>query len=310
MKFVCYLLALGGISAGIFSQVDLGKVGDYVSTLQQSKYLIATLHVVKNGGESMVYNIDYARGLKYRIDTPTTLEISDGKTLTILNKKANTYTQTDPESRTEFLKPTKEDAIAAYEGFFNPKAFATATGINDQGSKQIEGTKSEVYEITFPKSETMYLYIEPTTGLASGVQITRPDTQIVSISTKVNATTNPLPDSTFAFVPPTGATKVVLTPGTTATGYAAVDQIFQNNCVKCHSDAGRHSGGLSLSTYASLMKGGSGGSEIVAGNPEQSTLYQYISGALTPRMPRNASPLSDSDIKVVYDWIKAGATGP
>lgn len=91
-----------------------------------------------------------------------------------------------------------------------------------------------------------------------------------------------------------------------AGGYAAVQAIFNANCMPCHSST-NHRAGLDLSSYDAAMKGGEGGAEVVAGKPESSRLIQYLTGAKKPRMPMKRPPLSDDQMKTIKDWITAGA---
>ena len=56
-------------------------------------------------------------------------------------------------------------------------------------------------------------------------------------------------------------------------------------------------GGLDLSTYSGVM------SKVVAGDPERSTLYQYIRGAQMP--PQRQLP--EEQILAIQNWIEAGA---
>jgi len=96
-----------------------------------------------------------------------------------------------------------------------------------------------------------------------------------------------------------------------ATGpYAAVDGIFQANCMPCHS-AAKHAGGLSLHDFDGLMKGGEDGPAVKAGDPDTSLVVQVLKGPVTtpaiPAMPMKRAPLAAADIQKVADWVKAGA---
>ena len=79
--------------------------------------------------------------------------------------------------------------------------------------------------------------------------------------------------------------------------------IFDKSCSRCHAGSGVRAG-LDLSTYASTMKGGTGGPAVVAGDPDKSTLYTLVKSGV---MPFGGSRLSDSDAQKIYEWIKAGA---
>ena len=72
--------------------------------------------------------------------------------------------------------------------------------------------------------------------------------------------------------------------------------IFQQMAASCHGN----NGGLSLETYAGTMK------VVVPGDPEGSKLYQRLMGQGGPVMPPSG-PLPDTQIQLVYQWIKQGA---
>ena len=92
-----------------------------------------------------------------------------------------------------------------------------------------------------------------------------------------------------------------------------VRPIFQTNCGKCHF-AMNHKGGLSLETRAGTLKGGRDGVVIVPGDPANSLLVKLIRHQGPPDdpmpMPQKAEKLSDADIAVVEQWVKAGAAMP
>jgi hypothetical protein len=97
---------------------------------------------------------------------------------------------------------------------------------------------------------------------------------------------------------------ILLTPCLTA-AETSVQQLITARCQTCHNDQLR-SGGLSLTTMADMRKGGSRGPAVVPGKPEQSILYQLISGD-EPRMPREGEPLNAAEVQRVKQWIAQGA---
>jgi cytochrome c len=92
-----------------------------------------------------------------------------------------------------------------------------------------------------------------------------------------------------------------------------VRPILQTNCGKCHFDV-NHKGGLSLMTKASTLKGGRDGVVIVPGDPANSLLVKLIRHEGPPDDPKPMPPkspeLSDADIAVIEQWVKAGAVMP
>jgi cytochrome c len=92
-----------------------------------------------------------------------------------------------------------------------------------------------------------------------------------------------------------------------------VRPILVSNCGKCHMDM-NHKGGLSMNTRASMMKGGRDGIVIVPGDPANSLLVKLIrheGPANDPMpMPPKSPKISDADIAVIEQWVKAGAVMP
>ena len=77
-----------------------------------------------------------------------------------------------------------------------------------------------------------------------------------------------------------------------------------------HDNATRTSG-LSLASYAELMRGGKGGAVIVAGHSSESRLVGMIEGRMAPRMPPTGSGLTAAEIVALKAWIDSGApAGP
>ena len=83
--------------------------------------------------------------------------------------------------------------------------------------------------------------------------------------------------------------------------------IFQNNCLRCHGADMKS--GLDLRSRESILKGGNRGAAIIPNNSKDSLLYQYISGAKSPRMPIGGE-LDEDDVEAIESWINKGAIWP
>jgi hypothetical protein len=88
-----------------------------------------------------------------------------------------------------------------------------------------------------------------------------------------------------------------------------VQPALEQRCSSCHNNT-KTSGGLSLASYETLMKGGSKGSVITPGNPSTSDLFRRVT--LTPDrsdfMPRNSkTPLNKNEVAAIGWWISQGA---
>jgi len=74
----------------------------------------------------------------------------------------------------------------------------------------------------------------------------------------------------------------------------------------CHGENGKD--GIDVRSYDSIMKGGSHGPIVVAGDAAGSQIVHALRGQNgVKQMPFNQSPLPEEDIKKVEDWINAGA---
>lgn len=94
---------------------------------------------------------------------------------------------------------------------------------------------------------------------------------------------------------------------------AKVKPIFDANCARCHGGT-NHRGGLNMDTREGLLKGGHDGPVIVPGDPADSLLIKLVrhQGPTDDPMPMppNKPPISDADIAIFAQWIKAGAVMP
>jgi uncharacterized membrane protein len=80
--------------------------------------------------------------------------------------------------------------------------------------------------------------------------------------------------------------------------------ILENSCTNCHG-VEQMKAGLDLRTYQGLMAGSSNGAVIVPGNSADSFLVQQV---VNGKMPKRGSKLTPDQIKIISDWINAGAT--
>lgn len=92
---------------------------------------------------------------------------------------------------------------------------------------------------------------------------------------------------------------------TTAVSFSKqIQPLIERRCINCHGGKDGIKGGLSLKTYADLMKGGESDAAIVAGDPANSLLVQLI---IKGEMPRRAPKLPQSEIDLISAWVAAGA---
>ena len=88
-----------------------------------------------------------------------------------------------------------------------------------------------------------------------------------------------------------------------------IQPIFDNNCISCHNNGGGYAGGLDLSSYDNVLAGGNSNNSIIPNDHSNSLLYERIT---LPEenylsMPQFGSPLLESDITLISQWIDQGA---
>ena len=82
-----------------------------------------------------------------------------------------------------------------------------------------------------------------------------------------------------------------------------VQPIFSRVCVKCHGGE-KVNEGLVLKTYAEIMAGSDNGPVIAPGDPANSLLIDLITRG---EMPKQGPKLLPGQIRIITDWVAAGA---
>lgn len=89
-----------------------------------------------------------------------------------------------------------------------------------------------------------------------------------------------------------------------------IKPLMQKYCVSCHGADDQESG-LRLDYANLLLLGGDRGSTVKAGDPDESLLVKVLHGTKgIEQMPLDQPKLSDANIALIKDWIKAGAKVP
>jgi len=90
---------------------------------------------------------------------------------------------------------------------------------------------------------------------------------------------------------------------------ADIAPLLDRRCGACHSGQARM-GEFAVDSFAMLMRGGNHGTPVIPGKPEESLLVQFVTGKAYPKMPMDGTTLSDGEIRLIEDWIRAGGKGP
>ncbi|MGD8347187.1 MAG: hypothetical protein PVI83_08060 [Lysobacterales bacterium] len=91
-----------------------------------------------------------------------------------------------------------------------------------------------------------------------------------------------------------------------------VKPVLDQNCLSCHQPGGTgyEASGLSMVSYAELMKGTEGGAMIIPGDEMGSNLVVLMEGRADPSisMPHGKmEPVAAKNIELIKQWIAQGA---
>lgn len=101
----------------------------------------------------------------------------------------------------------------------------------------------------------------------------------------------------------------LVAPADTVSFANQVLPIFEAKCSECHGSVGDDGEpvleeGLDLRTYEAVMAGSTWGTVVEPGDLDGSLLYEMVANG---DMPEEGPELTEEELKVVADWITAGA---
>lgn len=210
----------GGVGAAIIlgaawafaqgSASDLLK--GYVTALNKADTVKATFTLQTIGGSADSYTVTLAKPNKARIDTPTTLTVADGTTITVFSKAENTYYK-KAQTPAEFKALFGDDALTLLAPFFNDKNFDGIAGATVKGTKNRKGTTMKVVEVKVDKNsnDTTVFYIDPADSVAKQAElnVTRGANSVTYLlDTKAFELGGSADGKAFAFTPPSGANEI------------------------------------------------------------------------------------------------------
>jgi uncharacterized membrane protein len=87
-----------------------------------------------------------------------------------------------------------------------------------------------------------------------------------------------------------------------------VEDVLLQHCMPCHAGAEAKEK-LNLETVAGLLKGSEHGAMVVPGDAANSVVVHALHGTNGKKKmpPAQGKPLTDAQIKLIEDWINAGA---
>src|SRR5690349_20666873 len=190
-------------------QVSLPPIlAGHAAKLKEAQGLKAKVNVnVINGAQSN-YEVTYAKPGQIKIDSPTRLVVSDGKTISILDKAKNSYTQV-PFDKPTLLTEAGVPEVIGWLAFFEEdpnKLFKTAKA---NGTRKVRSVEVSVVDVTLADGKTTAsLFVNPKTGIVAGYQLTTADQKQYVVWAETVELGAASDASLFAFSAPAGSTKV------------------------------------------------------------------------------------------------------
>jgi hypothetical protein len=295
-------LVFGAIAVGFKLDVSNPQLKSHVDALQKAPSLTVTFTVNTIGTGIEDEKLTVSKPGLVRWETPAKIVIANGTSILTFNKKDSTYTEED-QTKDSLRNLFKADPIWAWSAVWDDAFLKPVTDAKTGSSRRVKADSVKEVTVVVDK-KTRTLLIDDKLGFARGTTYTTGEggaTTVLVVASEIEVGKDALMASDKAFGLPAGAKKVEKSAATLT--YADVAPILAANC-RCHGAGPK--GGLSLGSYAALMRGGNSGPAVVPGNPDGSILIQVIKGTRPPKMPPQGSVPSDK-IDILAKWIADGA---
>lgn len=89
--------------------------------------------------------------------------------------------------------------------------------------------------------------------------------------------------------------------------WSTVEPLLQDRCSSCHEPSDQK-GGLDVTSFAAVRRGGGSGRTLVPGDPDQSRLWRMVAHLEQPAMPKGEDPLPPEQVALLRTWIEQGAS--
>jgi len=301
--FAGAVLALAAVAAAITLDVNHPLLNGHIDKLRQANSLTVVFSVNQLGKDLEDQKLVLSKPALLRYETPSSVVIANGATISTLDRKSNQYTE-EPQTPEALKKLLANDVIWAWSAFADDSFLKPITDARTAASRRLKGIA--VKEVNVSRgSKVITLFVDDQMGVARGSTYQtdaggQKSTTIV-IASEVMLGKEVLSGTDKNFTMPAGAQKVE--KSALASTWKDVAPIFSANC-GCH--VGRSTAGLSLASHRGVMAGGRSGAVIVPGDPDASLLMQAVRGTRPPKMPPQGN-LSSAQLETLAKWIKDGA---
>jgi thiol-disulfide isomerase/thioredoxin len=161
------LLISAGIVATLLAQGSGAElIAKHTASLQEANQLKATFTVANLPAAPVEYKLEFAKPGQLRIETPSKIYLSDGKTYVEYDKSRNEYVASQGDAR-KLLESINSDEFAAWAAFFLPEQFKGVKAPALGKKISMKGTPVQEVVITTDSKQTT-LFIDTKEGVARG----------------------------------------------------------------------------------------------------------------------------------------------
>ncbi|MEW5883052.1 MAG: hypothetical protein AB1725_02365 [Armatimonadota bacterium] len=269
----------------------------HVDALSKAETLRARFTVQRGAFAPEEHTLVYSRRGSLKVESGTELLLWDGTKVIRFDKRKNEYLE--GEGLAEAARVYLEPDLWGWSAFFDRKPWE-GVGPATQGTKRvILGARvTEVLVRVGSPPQEYRLMVEDASGLVRAWTTKVGGEDLLVMAASVEVSSESADPSEFAFSPPAGAKKVE-TAASSAPAFADVQGVLRARCLPCHS-RGSRLGGHEFETYEGVLRA------VKAGDPDGSLLIKVVSPP-NPKMPQSGAPLSAEQVRLLRDWVAAGA---
>jgi outer membrane lipoprotein-sorting protein len=205
-----------------------GVLAKHVEALKAAKALTVSFTVENLPAAPENYKLSYAKPNKLRIETPTGMLMTDGKTVWEYNKKTNEYTE-QPGDMKELGKQIQKTEYAAWAAFFLPDQMKGVKDAAITGKRSMKGNPVTQVDFTIDaaRSFTASFYVDDKMGIARGASFKAvrggDKTEVVVKATEI-VVGDSIDEGLYAFSAPAGSKKVEISVSDMAKWYDDLDE--------------------------------------------------------------------------------------
>jgi outer membrane lipoprotein-sorting protein len=297
MKRAYFLLLLLTLVAVAPQKTVPPLLAKHVDALSKAETLRVRFTVQRGTYAAEEYTLLYSRWGSFRIESASEILVWDGAKVVRFDKRKNEYTE--GEGFATATRVFMEPRFWAWSAFFDRKPWEGIGPATTGAKRAILGARVTEVLVRYGEPPLEYrLMVEDANGMVRAWTTKVGGDDLLVMATSVEVSSESANASEFSFTPPEGAKKVE-SAASSAPTFADAQTVLRARCLPCHS-RGSRLGGHEFETYEGVLRA------VKPGDPDGSLLIRVVSPP-NPTMPQGGSPLSAEQVRLLRDWVAAGA---